>query len=134
MFYVYSTATCPIDYVVYRKNTSNDLGVIEKHPNGKPMRVSIKGGHGLANKNIVTPRGVATQVSDEDMQLLLDDKLFQRHMKAGFMSYDKKNVDPEKKAASMEDKDGSAPLTPQDFEESDNSTNDNKIYKKKGAA
>jgi len=134
MFYVYSTATCPIDYVVYRKNSSNDLGVIEKHPNGKPMRVTIKGGHGVANKNLVTPRGVVTQVSDEDMQLLLDDAIFQRHMKAGFMSYDKKNVDPEKKAASMEDKDGSAPLTPKDFEESENSTAENKIYKKKGAA
>lgn len=134
MYYVYSTATCPIDYVVYVKNTSNDLGVVQKHPNGKQMRVTIKGGHGVANKNLVTPRGVVTEVSDEDMQLLLEDKIFQRHMKAGFMSYDKKNVDPEKKAASMEDKDGSAPLTPKDFEESENSTSENKIYKKKGAA
>ena len=134
MHYVYSTATCPIDYVVYVKNSSNDLGVVQKHANGKQMRVTIKGGHGVANKNLFTPRGVVTEVSDEEMQLLLEDKMFKRHMDAGFMSYEKKNVAPEKKADSMAEKDGSAPLTPKDFEESDNSTSENKIYKKKGAA
>lgn len=133
MYYVYSTATCPIKYVNYVNNSSQDLGVVQKHPNGKPMAVVIKGGHGVANKNLVTPRGVVTEVTDEEMDQLLQDVAFKRHMEAGFMSYDKKNVDPEKKAAAMSDKDGSAPLTPKDFEEGENSTPDNKVYKKKEA-
>lgn len=131
MYYVYSTATCPINYSVYSKNSSNDLGVVQKRPNGKPLTVTINGGHGVANKHFVTPRGAVTQVSDEDMEILLNDKNFKRHVDAGFMSYEKKEVAPEKKAKDMADKDGSAPLTPKDFEEGENSSQETPVYKKK---
>lgn len=133
MFYVYSTATCPISYVVYESNTSSDLGVIKKRPDGTKISITIKGGHGVANKHFVTPRGVVTQVSDEDMEILLQDKSFTKHMNAGFMSYEKKEVSPDKKAASMAEKDGSAPLTPSDFDEAEASSNETKVYKKKGS-
>lgn len=132
MFYVYSTATCPISYVSYQGNSSHDLGVIQKRPDGSKMAVTINGGHGVASKNLITPKGVVTEVSDEDMDFLLNDRLFKKHMEAGFMSYDKKEVSPEKKAKDMAEKDGSAPLVPSDFEEADISSKETKVYKKKG--
>lgn len=131
MYYVYSTATCPISYSVYVKNASTDLGVIQKRPNGKPLTVVINGGHGVANKFFVTPRGAVTQVSDEDMEILLQDKNFKRHMDAGFMSYEQKLVETEKKADEMAEKDRSAPITPEDYIESDSIDEDVKVYKKK---
>lgn len=125
--YVYSTATCSTFYCAYQKTNEKDLGRISK-------KVEIKGGHGVATqKTCITPRGVVTVVSDEDLDFLMQNKSFQRHIKAGFITVDKKEVAPEKKAKDMEDKDGSAPITPKDFVESDSSTSDTKIYKKKGA-
>jgi len=126
MNYVYSTQTCGMHYAEYEKSSSKDIAKIIK-------KVLIKGGHGVANKHFLTPKGVVTTVSDEDMEFLLKSEAFNRHLKAGFMSYDKKEVLPEIKAANMKDKDGSAPLTPADFIESDNSSDSSKIYRKKGA-
>lgn len=132
-YYIYSTGTCGGDYVVYEDNNSKDLGVIKKDANGKQLRVSINGGHGLANKHMVTPKGVVTIVSDAEFELLKNNRSFQRHVAAGFISYDKKQVDPSKKAENMALKDSSAPLTPKDFDEGENSTPETKVYKTKGA-
>jgi hypothetical protein len=134
-FYVYSTATNSGTYVEYEKNAPNELAIPKKWPNGKPMKVTIKGGHGLAQRgnssHIYTPRGMVTQVTDDEMEMLLNNKSFQRHMDKGFMSYDKKKVSAEKKAANMEEMDGSAPLTMRDYEETEDSTPSHKIYKSK---
>ena len=132
MFYVYSTATCPIAYAVYEDNKNTDLGVIKKRTDGSPIKIIINGGHGVANKHFVTPKGVCTIVNDQDMEILLEDRLFKKHMNAGFMSYDKKEVSTEKKAANMARKDRSAPLTPDDFDEGEASSSETKVYKKKG--
>ncbi len=130
-YYVYSTATCSGTYVMYEDTPPTANAVAKKWPNGKPMKITIKGGHGIADKHFFTPKGVVTILTDEEMDVLLQNKSFLRHMDAGHISYEKKNVAPEKKAASMAEKDGSAPLTPKDFEESENSTAGNKIYKEK---
>jgi hypothetical protein len=55
-------------------------------------------------------------------------------MAAGFMRVEKRKHDPEKIAADMAQKDGSAPLTPKDFEKSENSEPGSSIYKKKDIA
>lgn len=114
MPYVYSTFTNPVAYVEYEEPSEaskiRGYNIIVK-------KVVIKGGHGLATKQLVTPRGVVTQVNESDMDFLLQNKLFQQHVKAEFIAYDKKRIDPEKKAKNMADKDGSAPLTPEDFKD-----------------
>lgn len=125
MNYVYSTATCPIAFVKYREpSSSSGLG-----HNQILKKVIIKGGHGLADKHVFTPSGVATQVNDEDMEFLLANDSFQKAVKDGFISYDKRKVEPEKKAKNMAEKDGSAPLTPKDFEKGENDSEDLRIYK-----
>ncbi len=125
MPYVYSTITNSTTYCEYRKTAPESLGVIQK-------KVIIQGGHGVAiPKTIMTPRGVPTEVSDADLEFLLQNSAFQRHMKAGFVSVDKKEVKPEKKITDMNLKDGSQPLTPKDFDKSENSDENTKIYKTK---
>lgn len=132
-YYVYSTATCGCDYVQYEDNSSKDLGVVKRRADGSPFRVTINGGHGVSDKHFVTPRGVVTSVSDEDMDFLLQNHAFLRHVKAGFLAYDKKEVKTEKKVQDMNQKDGSSPITPADFEKGENSSADTPVYKKKGA-
>lgn len=129
-YYIYSTATCGAWYTLYEENSSKDIAMPKK-VNGKICQVEIKGGHGVATKHLVTPRGVVTKVSDEEFELLQQNKSFQKHVQDGFLSFDKKEIAPEKKAADMADKDGSAPITPQDFEEGENSSDSAKTYKKR---
>ena len=80
-----------------------------------------------------TPRGVVTILSDEEFDVLKDNNAFKRHVEAGHITFDKKSVAVEKKVKDMAEKDGSAPLTPADFVEGQNSSKDAKIYQSKGA-
>lgn len=131
-FYVYSTATNSITYVEYENNASNELSIPKKWPNGNPMKVTIQGGHGVSiPKTFVTPKGIVTSVNDDEMEMLLQNPSFKRHLDRGFMTYDKKKLSTEKKAANMEDKDRSAQITPSDYVKSENSTDGNVIYKMK---
>lgn len=123
MPYVYSTATNATAYVEYKPDLDKNSGFAEV---GK--KVIIHGGHGVATKQFVTPKGVATKVSQEDLDFLLKNKSFQNHMKAGFITYDKSKVDTEKRAANMTKADGASPLTPDDFKESEYSTQSARIY------
>ena len=124
MQYIYCTATCGMIYTEYHTNNSGPARILRK--------VEIKGGHGVATiKNLHTPRGVMTAVSDDDLAWLMKNDAFVRHIDAGWISVDKKEVDGEKKAKDMNDKDGSSPLTPSDFVDGENSSRDNKVYAKK---
>ncbi len=108
MQYVYSTLTSDTKYRVWIES-SNDLPTFEHF-------ILIKGGTGLANKDLITPYGVVTEVSDQDLALLEADETFQRHVEGGFIHVDRIKSDPEKIAADMAARDGSSPLVPQDFE------------------
>jgi len=124
MQYIYCTATCSIIYTEYHNHTSGPARILKK--------VEIKGGHGVATiKNLHTPLGVMTPVSDDDLEWLMKNDSFLKHIKEGWISVDKKDVSTEKKIKDMNDKDGSAPLTPEDFATGENSSKDNKVYTKK---
>lgn len=129
VYYVYSTATCSAQYITYEENSSRDIAVVKKKPNGKPMKVTINGGHGIADKHMFTPRGVVTIVEDDDMEMLLKNDNFLQHMQSGHISYDKKRVKIIKKVENMAEKDGSAPYTPADYKEGDYSSPNTHIYR-----
>lgn len=132
MHYVYSTATCPISYVQYAAPSDNENAKGYRggtSHNRVLKKVTIEGGHGVANKVLFTPKGVATQVSDDDFEFLMKNESFQTHMKRGYMTVDKKKIEPEKRAKNMADRDGSAPLTPKDFEKGENHSEDLRVYK-----
>ncbi len=129
MPYVYSTATCAGTYVEYQKSPPISENKSSPGYNRALRKVTINGGHGVATKHLFTPKGVVTQVSDDDLEFLLKNSSFQRHVAAGFLTYDKKKVEPEKKVQNMALKDGSAPLTPEDFEKGENSDDTTKVFK-----
>jgi hypothetical protein len=106
MNYVYSTLTCDTAYATYEKNRTQDVNIVKR-------KIVIKGGAGIANKFMQTPRGVATPVTDEQLAVLKDNPVFKRHLERGFLLIDAKKVAVEKKVANMTKKDKSAPVTPE---------------------
>lgn len=105
MKYVYSTLTA---------DTAYSFG---HGADGQPSKlILVKGGHGVANKHIITPQGVCTALDDADADLLATHPLFQIHQKNGFVVIDATKTEAEKVASIMEGRDKSAPLTPQDYE------------------
>ena len=111
MPYVFSTKSCPTEYAVYRQTSNKDLSVVER-------KIKINGGANVATKfpNLHTPRGVATHVTDEELELLEAHPCFRIHKENGFITVEKKQVEADKVASDMRQKDTSAPRTPQDPE------------------
>lgn len=104
MPYITSTLSSGVNYAIYGK-TAGGLPVIKKE-------ITINGGSNVINKLFVTPHGVVTEVSDEDLELLEAHPLFKRHKEAGFIKVSKSaKLD----ISSMEEKDKSAQLVEKDF-------------------
>lgn len=110
MPYIYSTLTCDQAYTIYSEG-ANGLKV----PQGN---IIIKGGTGIANDRLITPLGVVTSVSEDNLKLLQENPIFQQHEANGFISIQKdgKAQDPEKVAGEMNTDNKDAPVTPSDYE------------------
>lgn len=112
MHFVYSTLAAPQAYTSYVKNSDKELSIVEK-------TVLIKGGARVMEaKNIMTPRGVVTEVSDEELKCLMENPVFKMHMENGFITVEEKEKKVEKVTKDMNQKDKSRPVTPDDFEKS----------------
>lgn len=110
MPYVYSTLTCDNEYTDWIvTGTGEAIKHRVKHS------VKIAGGHGLMNKNFITPLGVVTEVSDSDMEFLLKNDHFKLHKDNGYITVEKKKAETEKVAADLKLRDESAPITPSDY-------------------
>lgn len=88
--YAYSTMSSDVNY-------STDAG-----------KVLIVGKANVANANFITPRGMATAISDEQYAALKNSRVFQAHEANGFIVVEKHKEDAEKVAASMQGRDKSA--------------------------
>lgn len=107
MPYIYSTLTCDNAY------TNHSQGGADM-PIALPP-VLIKGGTGVANDRLITPRGVRTEVTDAELEYLRKNPVFLMHQKNGFVYVSDEKADAEIVAADMEGRDGSAPVVPQDL-------------------
>lgn len=112
-FYVYSTLGQDVHYASWMHSAKGEQGDIQTQGPG----VTIKGGTGVYDGRLETPEGVLTIVSEEAMDHLNQDQVFQLHKNNGFLVVRESQVDPEVAAADMERRDGSAQLTEHDFEE-----------------
>jgi hypothetical protein len=79
--------------------------------------VFIEGGAHVANKNLITPQGVVTVVTDEQAAFLLQNPIFKMHADAGYVTIEDKQGDVEKVSADLNGNDPSKPLTPEDVNE-----------------
>lgn len=109
---VFSTLTASVEYTEHRTGE-----------NGIPVAlgsVLIKGGTGVANQHVQTPRGVATMVTPAQAELLQKNELFKLHKRNGFVTLEEVARPPgedavEKAVAEMEGRDNSSPLVDADF-------------------
>lgn len=88
------------------------------NPEGAPIvtgEVLIKGGAGVANDRFITPMGVHTEISEEQLAELEKNPVFIKHKKNGFVTVQQRRADPEKVATDMNAKDLSRPFTPADY-------------------
>ena len=106
--YVYSTLSNDQLYVNYKTDAS---GVPKPE-----SQVFIAGGANLMNKHFVTPRGVATKVTAEQLAELRGNDMFKLHMANGFITVSESKQDAEVVAADMTGRDQSAPIVEQDEE------------------
>lgn len=110
---VASTLTSDVRYTLW-KSTPGGVNTAATH-------VLVRGGHGVAhrreNNGIDTPIGILTSVTDDQLELLKADEVFQTHQKNGFVRIietDRK-VEPEKAAKDLEQREPSAPFDDSDF-------------------
>lgn len=107
--YVYSTLSNDQSYVLW--------GVSDQAsgPRTRDKTIVVRGRANIRGE-FVTPKGVMTSVSVEELEILKKVPAFQRHLKAGYISIDPHREDPDKVAKSMTTKDKSAQLTPEDYD------------------
>jgi hypothetical protein len=113
MYHIYSTMANSTRYVQYLPTPQKDLNVAG-------ASVLINGGSGINKKNLATPLGVHTPVSDEDFEWLKDDAHFKQHIKNGYIAVRKAEVNPEVAAADMVTRDrktDACPVVPQEFKD-----------------
>ena len=78
--------------------------------------IVIKGRAGIPGKNVITPRGVVTPVTDEDIAALESNPVFNAHVQNGWITIEK--IDPrdgDKVAANQNERDGASQLTADDL-------------------
>lgn len=110
--HVYSTLSAGVAYSRYRQDAAGGPNVIIGS-------ILINGGAGIANKHLVTPRGVHTAITEEELAILINDPIFKKHMEKGFITYSESEGKAETVAADMTTRDNSAPISPNDYIEGD---------------
>jgi hypothetical protein len=102
--------SAPTAYAIYATNDVKSPPIIER-------TILIKGGANVAeHKTLITPKGVVTEVSDEDFAILENDYHFKDHVKNGYLTVERKETPIAKVIEGMKEKDASAPKTPDDEE------------------
>lgn len=103
---VISTMTASVQYNVYEKTPSGDNRIVRS--------VIIAGGANAANKHFITPEGVMTEVTQDELEnVLMKDPMFKVHMDGGFIKVIRSKS---MNVKDMESKDASAPVTDADCE------------------
>lgn len=116
---VASTLATDVKYTLWSPKSKDAPG----GPNTAIKHVTIHGGHGVAHRRahggLETPNGVLTTVTDEDVELLKKDEVFQTHERNGYVRIieSARKVAPEAAAKDLETKEPSAPLDAEDFKD-----------------
>lgn len=90
--YIYSTLSSSVNYEV---------------EGGRSILVA--GGAGIPDKHFLTPQGVVTAVTEEDLAQLKKNRVFDLHSKNGYLKWHAKKVEVEAVIADMQGYDASAP-------------------------
>jgi hypothetical protein len=105
--YVYSTLAADVMYQNHAPGGADIPRVVGE--------VLIKGGAGVANDRLVTPRGVATKIDEHQLAMLRENSVFKIHEENGYVAVSEHETDADNAAADMTGRDNSAPIVPQDL-------------------
>jgi hypothetical protein len=106
MHHIYSTLSTDMRYASYRSDTKESI--LER-------AVLIKGGANVCDKHLFTPKGIVTQVNDDDLKFLEQNEVFKMHVKNGYIKVEKSEKKIDKVVCDMQARDISAPKQPEDF-------------------
>ncbi len=106
MPYILSKLANTQNYTQYAKGVGN--------LNVPVQTVTVNGGADITGKNLITPEGVITKISADELEILKANKDFQRHLEQGHVKYFGVQPNIEKASGKMT-KDVSRPLTPSDY-------------------
>jgi hypothetical protein len=112
--HVYSTLANNQKFAIYDVVTPDRIAEMGRLPT-LLREVVVRGGAGVATKNLVTPLGVYTPLSQEDYDAIKDQHTFKLFIERGFITVDNKQVEVERAVANMTLKDPGAPITPSDY-------------------
>ena len=116
---VASTLSSDVKYTLWRPKSKDAPGGV----NTVQAQVVIHGGHGVAVRHdhggLITPQGVLTSVTTDQLELLHSNEIFQTHLKNGFIRIieSDRKVASETVAKDLEGTEPSSPLTDTDFKE-----------------
>lgn len=113
--YAFSTLATNVKFVIYYPAPVSDKGNNLDYIPVEKASVVVKGGAGVMTKHLLTPQGVATSLTDEQVSILRSSSLFTRLEKRNMVKISTKYADPEVFAPDMAIDEGSAPLTPLDY-------------------
>ena len=105
--YVFSTLANDQNYTNWIKG-GNDIPT-------KGFQCLIRGGTGVSNDRLITPLGVSTEITEQELAELEKNPSFVQHKKEGFITIRNKKAEAEKVASDMNLKDESAPMTESDY-------------------
>lgn len=110
-YYCYSRLAAPVEYTGFEQTVQDP-----KNPRALKVKwkVRIEGGAGVANKNLITPKGVVTGITREQLALLKDNQVFKMHVEGGYVEVSEHEADANLVGANLT-RDQSSPLTPADF-------------------
>lgn len=83
---------------------------------GSPETILIKGGSHITRKDLVTPYGIMTTITPEQLLALQENHVFNLHSENGFITVDDKPRAVEDVVATMNSEDSSKPDTKESLE------------------
>ena len=107
-FHIYSKMANGVNFHDFRKGGAELPSIVRT--------VVINGGAGVATKHLLTPLGIHTEVTAEEMEFLKSDGHFKKFVEDGFIIVGNSFESVDKMVTNMtSEPDPSAPLTPADY-------------------
>lgn len=108
--HIYSTLANPQRFVVYAPPP--EVGMLPV----VAREVLIKGGAGIASKNLITPIGVHTAITQDEYDAICGLEHFTRFVASGHITVQQKVInDIDRAVSDMNPRDPGGPLTPADY-------------------
>ena len=108
--FIYSTASADQKFNLFKPQKEGDVAQIAGC-------VVIAGKANVANNNLITMKGIVTEITEKQYELLQNNKAYKTMVDDEFLKADKIKEDPEKMVAKdMQAKDKAAPLVKKDLE------------------